>query len=64
MRATLAFNGLKLQTLQDHSASDLVLYALKRKCPNAEIFRVEVSPNIRVQGQISTPSDLSVFRYS
>ena len=37
-----------IQTLQDHSATDLVLYVLKRKYPNAEVLLVEVSPDTKV----------------
>ena len=37
---------------------------LKRKCPNTEVLRVEVPRCTRVQGEISTLSGLSFFRYS
>ena len=39
-------------------------YHLKRQCQEAEILRVEASPNATVPDQISTPKDLPVFRYS
>ena len=37
---------------------------LKRQCPDTDILRVEASRYARVQNQISTASDLSVFSCS
>ena len=37
---------------------------LKRQCPDAEVLHFDVTPYVQVFGQLSTPSDLSVFHYS
>ena len=35
-----------------------------KQCPDAEVLHIKESPFVRVQNQISTPSDLPVFSYS